>query len=651
MAATMASAILMAPTVTTTVPSSVTTQPSSSSNSEGSQPSSVFLLDDLSLQLREEALETLRLEPELCALLHHTVLAPGVVTFEDAVASTLSYRMLLTTTVRNASNNNSTNGGSSPMFCPHKMKSIFDQALQSSQLEAGHTMSEAIRKDALAVIDRDPAVDSLLEVVLFNKGYAALVCHRAARHKWYETIQMQQQQEQHQQSSLSSSTTTTTITTTYLKPKSFRKSYTALFLQSQASAVFAVDIHPAATMGAGIMLDHGTGIVIGETAHVGDGCTLLQGVTLGGTGKDTGDRHPKVGANVLIGANASILGNIQIGRGAKIGAGSIVLRAIPSGATAVGVPAKIIGHAKEQNPGSDMDETLQQVSLLHKSSTVATLLLSKPTSTTTTSTTTAKTATASSSPSSAKAAPGAGATNTTTSTTMAAALSNSERRAGAAGNDDSLGRPLSMDDSEEDSEDQEPVPEATRLSDASSYSSLEEDASSNDGSHGIRNGSGTHHHDRRPPPPHHHSRQNSENPISGFCPFRNYTRLAQSAPPGAITIVHLQQLLKPLGCTGLKIGQVFFELDTRDVGYFYPHPDMQERVVHAIAEHTHLTKEQAEEVVLRTYYENKCGGPLQQQQPQPQSQESPQPESEQTAPPESSSSSPPPAQGTIKANS
>jgi serine O-acetyltransferase len=618
---TMASAVLLAPS--TTVPSSVTTtQPSSSSSlnsSDGSQPSSsssVFQqrLDDLSLQLREEALETLRLEPELCALLHHTVLAPGVVTFEDAVSSTLSYRMLLTSSTTGMSSN-------SNMFCPNKMKSIFDQALQSTQLEAGHTMSEAIRKDALAVIDRDPAVDSLLEVVLFNKGYAALVCHRAARHKWYETIQMQQEQ----QSSLASSPATTT--SYYSKPKSsLRKSYTALFLQSQASAVFAVDIHPAATLGAGIMLDHGTGIVIGETAHVGDGCTLLQGVTLGGTGKDTGDRHPKVGANVLIGANASILGNIQIGRGAKIGAGSIVLRAIPSGATAVGVPAKIIGHAKEQNPGSDMDETLQQVSLLHKSSTAATLLLSSKPTSTTTSSSTSTTGTASTSPSSSasKAPTGPGATNSTTSTTMAAALSNSERHAVATSNDDSLGRPFSMDDSEEEeSDNQEPVPEATRFSDASSYSSLDEETtgSNDDGSHGIRNGNNNgHHHHGRPHPP--HSRQNSENPISGFCPFRNYTRLAQSAPPDAITIVHLQQLLKPLGCTGLEIGQVFFELDTRDVGYFYPHPDMQERVVHAIVEHTHLTQEQAEEVVLRTYYETKCcGGPLPQQQSQQQQQE------------------------------
>lgn len=107
--------------------------------------------------------------------------------------------------------------------------------------------------------------------------------------------------------------------------------------------------------------------VIGETATVGDGCTLLHGVTLGGTGKDHGDRHPKIARNVLIGAGSSILGNINVGSGAKIGAGSVVLRDIPPGATAVGAPAKIIGKATESSPGSDMDETLDNVSLLHKS--------------------------------------------------------------------------------------------------------------------------------------------------------------------------------------------------------------------------------------------------------------------------------------------
>jgi serine O-acetyltransferase len=148
-----------------------------------------------------------------------------------------------------------------------------------------------------------------LEVVLFSKGFAALVCHRAAHRLWLR--------------------------------ETGRKKFTALYLQSQASALFGVDLHPLAQIGSGLLLDHGTGIVVGETASVGDGCTILHGVTLGGTGKDHGDRHPKVGKHVLIGAGSSILGNVHVGDSAKIGAGSVVLRSIPPFATAVGAPAKV----------------------------------------------------------------------------------------------------------------------------------------------------------------------------------------------------------------------------------------------------------------------------------------------------------------------
>jgi len=198
-------------------------------------------------------------------------------------------------------------------------------------------MSEAVRKDAMAVYERDPACDSILEVILFYKGFAALVCHRAAQRAYYKNNGKN---------------------TDGSSGQTKRRSLVALFLQSQASAVFGVDIHPASQIGAGVFLDHGTGIVIGETAVVDDGCTILQEVTLGGTGKESGDRHPKVGKHVLIGAGAKILGNVRIGDGAKIGAGSIVLRPIPSHATAVGVPAKIIGRAKEDDPASTVDVRL-----------------------------------------------------------------------------------------------------------------------------------------------------------------------------------------------------------------------------------------------------------------------------------------------------
>ncbi|EED86720.1 serine acetyl transferase, partial [Thalassiosira pseudonana CCMP1335] len=183
-------------------------------------------------------------------------------------------------------------------------------------LELGHTMAEAVREDAMAVLRRDPACETLLEVVMFMKGFLSLVIHRAARRAWKPD------------------TTGSTVKGTR---------FVALLLQSHASSAFGVDIHPAAQIGAGVMIDHATGVVVGETATVGDGTTILHGVTLGGTGKESGDRHPKVGKDVLIGAGTKILGNIFVGDRAKIGAGSVVLRPIPTGATAVGAPAKIIG--------------------------------------------------------------------------------------------------------------------------------------------------------------------------------------------------------------------------------------------------------------------------------------------------------------------
>jgi serine O-acetyltransferase len=294
--------------------------------------------DDMYNQLREEALLLLRQEPELSILLHRTVLAPSVVSFEDAVASTVCYRLLLHPCQSGATTTNGSNQQPSAMYCPNSLKGLLRESMSSDVLELGNTMADAIREDALAVCRRDPATDTALEVVLFSKGYAALVCHRAA-HRLYKE----------------------------------KRKFTALFLQSQASAVFGLDIHPLAQIGYRVMLDHGTGVVVGETAVVGDGCTILHGVTFCGTGKDHGDRHPKVRKNVLIGAGASLLGNIHIGDGAKIGAGSVVLRAIPPGATAVGSPAKIIGRSKEMRPGSEIDEIMENATLLHKAKRAAIL--------------------------------------------------------------------------------------------------------------------------------------------------------------------------------------------------------------------------------------------------------------------------------------
>ncbi|MBR5939841.1 MAG: serine O-acetyltransferase, partial [Neisseriaceae bacterium] len=128
-------------------------------------------------------------------------------------------------------------------------------------------------------------------------------------------------------------------------------------LQNRMSEVFGVDIHPAAVVGQGIMLDHGTGIVIGETARLGDNISILHGVTLGGSGKESGDRHPKIGNGVMIGANASVLGNITVGDCARIGAGSVVVKDVPPRSTVVGVPAQVVGH-DEKMPADLMNQCL-----------------------------------------------------------------------------------------------------------------------------------------------------------------------------------------------------------------------------------------------------------------------------------------------------
>jgi serine O-acetyltransferase len=170
-------------------------------------------------------------------------------------------------------------------------------------------LSLCIQHDLAAVIERDPAARDPVNVFLNQKGFQALQAHRVAHHLWCT-----------QRQSL------------------------ALFVHGRVTEVYAMDIHPGARIGSGVFIDHGTGVVIGETAAVGNQCTIFQDVTLGGTGKDTGDRHPKVGRSVLICAGAKILGNVRIGDHAKIGAASVVLIDVPPGATAVGVPAALIPH-------------------------------------------------------------------------------------------------------------------------------------------------------------------------------------------------------------------------------------------------------------------------------------------------------------------
>ena len=177
--------------------------------------------------------------------------------------------------------------------------------------------------DVYAVVNRDPASSSIVRVLLFLKGPHVLESWRVSHWLWEKD----------------------------------RKDF-ASFLQSRISDVFSVDIHPAAKIGKGLMLDHATNIVIGETAVIADTVSMLHDVTLGGTGKEQGDRHPKVGLGVMIGAGAKILGNIRIGEGAIVGAGSVVLRDVPAHTTVVGVPARVVGRPQMEMPSLDMDQTL-----------------------------------------------------------------------------------------------------------------------------------------------------------------------------------------------------------------------------------------------------------------------------------------------------
>ena len=202
------------------------------------------------------------------------------------------------------------------------LRTVFDEALLTDQV-----IIETITKDLLAIRERDPAVQCYSTAILYFKGFQALQAYRIGHWLW--------QQDRHGM---------------------------ALYLQSRVSEVFGVDIHPAAQIGSGILLDHATGIVIGETSILEDNISILQGVTLGGTGKDSGDRHPKIKAGVLIGAGANVLGSVVIGEGAWIGAGSVVLEDVEAHTTVVGVPAKEVGRPRAEQPALEMEHHLNEKS-------------------------------------------------------------------------------------------------------------------------------------------------------------------------------------------------------------------------------------------------------------------------------------------------
>lgn len=177
--------------------------------------------------------------------------------------------------------------------------------------------------DIEAVFNRDPAVESFLTVLLYLKGFQSLQVHRLAHYLWQTN-----------------------------------RRELALFIQSRNSEVFAVDIHPAAVVGKGVMFDHATGIVVGETTVIEDDVSVMQSVTLGGTGNESGDRHPKIRKGVMIGSGAKILGNIEIGQGSKVGAGSVVLSSVRPHITVVGVPAKVVGRPSCQSPCETMEQNV-----------------------------------------------------------------------------------------------------------------------------------------------------------------------------------------------------------------------------------------------------------------------------------------------------
>jgi serine O-acetyltransferase len=217
----------------------------------------------------------------------------------------------------------------------HRLASRLGHAVMSDDLiaqtymeaiEADAAIGEAFRADIAAVADRDPACTRFIEPVLYFKGFHAIQTHRLAHWLW----------------------------------KGGRQDF-ALYLQSRSSEVFQTDINPAVRMGKGIFIDHATGVVIGQTAVIEDNVSMLQDVTLGGTGKERGDRHPKIRRGVLIGAGAKILGNIEVGECARVAAGSVVLRPVPPKMTVAGVPARVVGAVTCAEPARSMDHLVREM--------------------------------------------------------------------------------------------------------------------------------------------------------------------------------------------------------------------------------------------------------------------------------------------------
>lgn len=261
----------------------------------------VTALDPVWSILRGEAEAIVAREPSLAGFIYASVLNHE--TLEEAIASRVADRL--------------DHAALSGEMIRHAFSEFFREKPE---------IGEVVRVDLLAVRDRDPACNRLIEPLLYFKGFHAIQTQRLSH--WLF--------------------------------QSGREDF-AFYLQSRASEVFQVDIHPAVPMGRGIFIDHATGVVIGGTAVIEDEVSILQNVTLGGTGKERGDRHPKIRRGVLIGAGAKILGNIEVGRCSRVASGSVVLKPVPPETTVAGVPARVVGKAGCAEPSRSMDQLLREI--------------------------------------------------------------------------------------------------------------------------------------------------------------------------------------------------------------------------------------------------------------------------------------------------
>ena len=265
--------------------------------------SALSTVDPVWSRIRDEAEDIVRREPELATFIYSTVLHHD--RLEAAVVHRIAERL------------------DHAALSGDLIRQAYNDALRDQP-----DLGNVFRADLVAVYDRDPATSRFIDPLLYFKGFHAIQAHRLAH--WLFN--------------------------------NGRKDF-AYYIQSRSSSVFQTDINPAAKIGRGIFLDHATGFVVGETALIEDDVSILHDVTLGGTGKENEDRHPKIRHGVMIGAGAKILGNIEIGHCARIAAGSVVVKPVPNNVTVAGVPAKVVGEAGCSEPSRTMDQMLNALGL------------------------------------------------------------------------------------------------------------------------------------------------------------------------------------------------------------------------------------------------------------------------------------------------